>query len=404
MSENSFWKKVIPGLKKDDSKGTVYPISIYGKLPVYKDFLSAGLADDGARELRDFLDRSFSHRWSNDEDCKATRIPPHAFCLRLPTSKRVVTGLLWGSTDAGGLRTFPFVLFVSLPPGTDAVSVFDGVGPLLEKAEAVLDRFGGEDTSASVQDFYTASRGAQVTLALRPRKEAAQALADRGADASDFAASLLEDGAASFSSFHREALSAWRRAGVLRVPLGARPSRRSQMGFWLRSLEETPEKRPLVGWLYETAQGRGRASLLSRDLAPDDIFLLHPRRSLGGDVYEIGWPIPEEPVTAAPVALPEVLVEPIVVVPPLAAEPKDAALPSAAAIEHSPAPAPEAAMEPVLESPVPENPESAEKAVIAAMAAGDVAALVVPSPAEPAVSGLESAPEAAPQAETTDRV
>ncbi|MBL8112120.1 MAG: DUF2094 domain-containing protein, partial [Acidobacteria bacterium] len=246
MAENSFWKKVIPGLKKDDSRGTAYPISIYGKLPVYKDFLSAGLADDGARELRDFLDRSFSHRWSNDEDCKATRIPPHAFCLRLPASKRVVTGLLWGSTDAGGLRTFPFVLFVSLPAGTDAVSVFDGVGPLLEKAESVLDRFGSEDTSASVQDFYTASRGAQVTLALRSRKEAAQSLAERGADASDFAASLLEDGAASFPAFHREALSAWRRAGVLRVPLGVRPSRRSPMGFWLRSLEETPEKRPLA--------------------------------------------------------------------------------------------------------------------------------------------------------------
>lgn len=175
------------------------------------------------------------------------------------------------------------------------------------------------------------------------------------------------------------------------------------MGFWLRSLEETPEKRPLAGWLYESAPGRGRAALFSRDLAPDDIFLFHPRRALGGDVYEVAWPIPE-PVAAASVA-PEVLPEPVLAVPSPAAA--GAIEPSAAPVEAPPVPG--SVLSPEVVAPVPEPPgeqnaENAERAVIAAMAAVDVAALVVPSQTESEVPGQEAAPEAAPQAETTDRV
>ena len=43
-------------------------LHLYGKLPIYKDFISSGLTEEGAKEFRDWLGNGFSRRWANDDE------------------------------------------------------------------------------------------------------------------------------------------------------------------------------------------------------------------------------------------------------------------------------------------------------------------------------------------------
>jgi hypothetical protein len=80
-------------------------LQLYGKLPLAKDYLRIGCGDGAGRDLREWLDRTFG----TGRDQLVLHEP-----LRFigQGEKEPLQGILWPSSDAGGLRLFPFTLFV----------------------------------------------------------------------------------------------------------------------------------------------------------------------------------------------------------------------------------------------------------------------------------------------------
>ncbi|MGH9369724.1 MAG: type VI secretion system-associated protein TagF [Thermoanaerobaculia bacterium] len=264
------------------------PLHAYGKLPIYKDFISVGLTEPGAREFRAWLDRGFSHRWAADEAYRETEIPRHMFLLRLPESGASVAGCLWGSRDQGGLRRFPFTIFVTLAEGHRAADPLAATEylPLLERrSDAVARDFG---PGGSLADFYRAFRGTEfdlpVKLRERIRREARGDLEQ--VSISSFAAALFgEEAPGRWPALLAglEAISTEPRGDVaraVRIALSGGLSRARQLQFWLLWLSRSGSHRNRVsGLLYASGTAPGRAVLLFRDLRPEDIFLLHPTRT-----------------------------------------------------------------------------------------------------------------------------
>src|SRR5215813_9661547 len=144
-----------------------FGLNAYGKLPIYKDFISTGLTDPAAREFRAWLDRGFSHRWSVDDNYRDVAIEPHSFLFRLPDGKGFVAGSLWGSTDEGGLRRFPFTLFLSFPAGQSAADPLTAVEylSLVEaRARDLREQYGAGGSLASLYQTY---RGASLDCPLK---------------------------------------------------------------------------------------------------------------------------------------------------------------------------------------------------------------------------------------------
>src|SRR6185369_2956363 len=137
--------------------------SVYGKLPIYKDFLRHGLASQEAQAFRQWLDRGFSRYWDAEAACRDYVIGPHLFCLRFEGLGRRLVGGLWGSHDQGELRRFPFALFVSVPAGGafGDLAVLGILGQVAEKARDLRHALG---RASDVQGFYQIVREASLTL------------------------------------------------------------------------------------------------------------------------------------------------------------------------------------------------------------------------------------------------
>jgi type VI secretion system ImpM family protein len=261
-------------------------LNAYGKLPIYKDFISAGLTEPGAREFRNWIDRGFSHRWSADDAYRETEIPRHLFLLRLPDSGFFVSGCLWGSQDEGGLRRFPFTLFAAISEGhrgADPLTATESLEAMNRQADAVGRDFG---PGGSLAAFYRAYRGAELDLPVKPPKRIireAQSEFER-LTISAFAGALFGSEApvrwpallAGLRSFSAEPRDDGVRA--LRLPLSGSPSRARELQFWLLWLRAQRLRYAVTGLLYPPGNAPGRAALLFRDLRPEDIFLLHPSR------------------------------------------------------------------------------------------------------------------------------
>jgi hypothetical protein len=84
------------------------PLQLYGKLPLAKDYLRIGCGDGSAREMREWLDRTFGTARSATEQLVLGE--PLRFLGQ--GDKEPLQGCLWPSSDAGGLRQFPFTVFV----------------------------------------------------------------------------------------------------------------------------------------------------------------------------------------------------------------------------------------------------------------------------------------------------
>lgn len=84
------------------------PLQLYGKLPVAKDYLRIGCGDGSARDLREWLDRTFGTTRSSEDDLVLEE--PMRFLGQ--GAKDPLEGCIWPSADAGELRKFPFTVFV----------------------------------------------------------------------------------------------------------------------------------------------------------------------------------------------------------------------------------------------------------------------------------------------------
>jgi type VI secretion system ImpM family protein len=356
-----------------------YPFQAYGKLPIYKDFISVGLTDPAAREFRQWIDRGYSYRWAENEAYRDTLIPPHGFLLRLPESRACVAGILWGSSDEGGLRKFPFAVFLSFPSGQPAGDLFAALHYL-----AALERQCGEiregyAAGASLSAFYKAYRGAEFECALPTREQANRELKSALAalTVSELAESLF--GAAALErwpalAFEVEgAMSRADSAGAIRLPLSGALPRSREIGFWLRWLERpaAARKRSPAGLLYTAGRGPGRAAFFFRDLQSEDFLLLHPSERGQPGILDVGVVEVAGPVVTEAVPFPEALAgEPLVTTPretlsALVAPALDPVSQAAAAVPPAlePSPSPDPAPPAVVEAQEPAPPVPTPKQV-----------------------------------------
>jgi type VI secretion system ImpM family protein len=401
MAESSerpgLFRRLLQGGADEEKVRTArFPLQAYGKLPIYKDFISIGLTDAGAREFRQWLDRGFSYRWAENEEYRDTEIPAHGFLLRLPESRSCVAGALWGSSDEGGLRKFPFAVFLSFPisaPAAEPLAAVHYLAALERRCEEIRD---GYAAGASLSGFYKAYRGAEFECALKTREQAGRELKSAIGDfaVSDFAESLFGSRAAArWPAFLAELEDAANRSngpGAIRLPLGGVLPRSREISIWLRWLDrlDAKRRRPFTGVLYSSGRGPGRAVLFFRDLAPEDFLLLHPAHRGHPQVLDVG----------APEAVPVAAAAPEVTSPEAATAPPAPAMETAAA-EALPPEAPAAVPAPAMEAPdavpVAEVPPAAPAEV-----STEPASAPEPTAELPAAEALPfpdaQAPEAAP--------
>jgi type VI secretion system ImpM family protein len=292
----------------DDAPPTEsWPLFAFGKLPVYKDFISAGLTDDVSREFRDWLSDGFSKVWSARDDCRSAEIPLHAFLLRLPASRKMAAGVLWGSTDQGGLRKFPFALFTILPAGKAAAAVLTALDylPVFEsRAREIRRKY---DAGGSLADVYQELRGARIDVPLRTpeqvRSRLAEALASRRVG--PLARALFERDAESRWSALLSGLDAAARhpaagAAAFRVPLAEETSPLDQLKLWTARLGKASQAgQAPAGVLYRTGGSAPRGVVFFRDARVEDILLLHPEAIPTDFVEEIPPPAASRPPAEA---------------------------------------------------------------------------------------------------------
>lgn len=288
MAAWNLFSKLKEGLSGADGppRMETFALHLHGKLPIYKDFISTGFTEDGAKDFRDWIGNGFSRRWSLDEAYKGAEIPLHTFLLPMPGGKRSVLGALWGSHDEGGLRQFPFTLFSVVPQGRPVSDPFVALSCLEvfdERAAFIRRNF---SQGRSLSSFYETFRGARIEVPVkRPRKiaEAVEKEA-KGVTTGEFAESLLGDSAARlWPSFLERVRSACSHrpgegAGAVRIPLGNLLPAELQVQVWLTWLEAEGvlSDRGPSGVLVCRSGGRSRAVLYFRDLRPEDFLLLHP--------------------------------------------------------------------------------------------------------------------------------
>ncbi|MEO8053555.1 MAG: type VI secretion system-associated protein TagF [Acidobacteriota bacterium] len=257
-----------------------WPLFAFGKLPVYKDFISAGLTDDASREFRDWLSDGFSKLWSARDDCRSAEIPLHAFLLRLPASRRMAAGALWGSTDQGGLRKFPFALFTILPasrPVTSVLAALDYLAVFESRAREIARKY---DAGGSLADVYQELRGARIEVPLRTPEQIRLRLAEALARPriGPLARALFERDAETRWSALLSLLDAAARgpaagAAAFRVPLAEETPPIDQLKLWTVRLAKTSAP---TGVLYRTTGDAPRGVVFFRDVRAEDILLLHP--------------------------------------------------------------------------------------------------------------------------------
>ncbi|HXM80205.1 MAG TPA: TagF domain-containing protein, partial [Thermoanaerobaculia bacterium] len=282
-------------------------VNAYGKLPIYKDFISSGLTEPAAREFRAWLDKGFSHRWATDDGCRESEIPPYNFLVRLPDSRGCAAGSLWGSSDEGGLRKFPFALFLSFPGAhgaADPIAAVEYLGDLERRASELRFLFG---PGASLSSFYQAYRGAELDVPVRSREQVAREFRSElaGFSIGDFAESILGSRAPrAWPQLLAATAAASERGGALRLPLGGRLPRAREVEFWLLWLErqDAKRRRPVTGVFYPHGHNPGRAVFFFRDVVPDDFLLFHPTRTDLPQIYEALAHVPA--TTEAPVPPP----------------------------------------------------------------------------------------------------
>ncbi|MGE5347561.1 MAG: type VI secretion system-associated protein TagF, partial [Acidithiobacillales bacterium] len=273
----------------------LWPVYAFGKLPVYKDFISAGLTDEASREFRDWLSSGFSRHWSSREEWRGIEIPLHAFLLRLPGSRKVVVGALWGSHDQGGLRKFPFTIFSVLAPGKPEASALTALDylPVFEgRAREIRRKY---EAGGSLAEVYQELRGARIGVPVRTEEQLLSLLGE--------SLSTPRVGPLARALFGEEAVERWpalltgldgvaRRggdgAGAFRFPLADEPSPLRQLQLWtVRMTRASPAGIGPSGVLYRTGGEVACGVVFYRDLRPEDILLLHPAAAPTDFVEEI---------------------------------------------------------------------------------------------------------------------
>ncbi len=248
-------------------------VQLYGKLPIAKDYLRVGCGEGAARDLREWLDRTFGSARSDDDELRLSE--PLRFLGQ--GAREPLQGCLWPSSDAGEHRSFPFTVFVER---REKALQADLAAGNLSEAEAVwrvLDETRERCLGASDgQELLGAERGRELEVGAYERIGGAPADLDAWLDA------LFGD--ARLDGLHElfarlDELARARHAGPWRLPL----------------VRDLPARDQVIGWVV-VLRGVGA-------LAPDGVpTLFFPPRPLVAGAGTGTLVVAREPLDDARVA------------------------------------------------------------------------------------------------------
>jgi len=188
----------------------ILPVEVYGKLPIAKDYLRVGCSEGAGQAWRGWLDAGYS-------GSAAGSFPTLAAPLRFTTGSvwgEPLVGLLWPSSDAGGLRKFPLTFLVERrlkPARADAAAGFPTARALWRELAALK------------RSAETRPDGAAFLAAVRGRELDVETLAPAHGERFDFTSwKVAIDGASSGLASLLARLEELRRGGprpLLRLPL-----------------------------------------------------------------------------------------------------------------------------------------------------------------------------------------
>lgn len=200
-------------------------IQLYGKLPLAKDYLRLGFGEGAGIALRDWLDATFS----GGREAAPVLNWPARFLLG-DAWGGCMQGLMWPSSDAGGLRPFPFLLAVE----RQRRNVVEDLARALAGTGAVW-----RELATRQQQCSTCPDGKSLLAALRGVDVRVDELPALPAAAVDLEAWLLalwpESGRAGLEA-DLERLAAVAVGEPVRLPLAAGGSQRQQVLAWLEIL------------------------------------------------------------------------------------------------------------------------------------------------------------------------
>lgn len=230
------------------------PLQLYGKLPIAKDYLRIGAAEGAGLALRDWMDRAFS------PSAGAANAPGLAGALAFALGDSAappLLGIIRPSSDTGGLRPFPFALFVEHRRKALLQDLESGAGQSLALWQELERAVAEHSQHRDAQSFLTEMRGRSLDV---------ERIAPARAEAIDFAAWRNALNAAPDKDFLSELLATLRGLG--------------------RQAYDGPIRLPLVHGMPSVAQTQAwwialrECALVRRD-APPTVFLPAPSVAAG---------------------------------------------------------------------------------------------------------------------------
>jgi hypothetical protein len=220
------------------------PIQLYGKLPLAKDYLRVGASKGSGRALREWLDQSYS---SNSTRTGARDFPWPMRFIVFADDGDAALGSGWSSSDHGGERTFPFVVFVERRAKLLAAAVEDEMQGLDQLWREVEEFYAARVGFKNGESLLVAARGRSIVpdLAPSPRLERVDYASWLDALWPDQGQEGLVSTLASIARLGADGYS-----GPLRVPLVADLPALPQVSGWWTSLRGlgtwTPDRPPTV--------------------------------------------------------------------------------------------------------------------------------------------------------------
>lgn len=287
------------------------PLSLYGKLPVYKDFLRVNVTGPEATALRAWLDRGFSRFWEADDASRDVDLLPHGFLLHLPGAEGVVLGRLRGSHDAGGLRRFPLAVFVTQPAGKGAARTLALLHFLGQSLSALLAADQALASATGVEALYDRARELTLCGAVSDSEDVLAGLGEELRDRSeaDLASALYGPAADRLWPALRRLLARGAGSGRLavRLPTTGELPLVTQALLWASVLVgQEARKAPPVSVMLPLTDPAAGLVLLQRELRPDDALAFNPDGRSFEFVEDLRHQVPgagaAEPVSDRPLA------------------------------------------------------------------------------------------------------
>ncbi len=205
------------------------PLQLYGKLPIAKDYLRIGCGQGSAAAWRSWLDRAFSP--TGTQSSAPLLLWPARYVYQ-DDEHAPVLGTAWPSSDAGGLRKFPFSLLVERRPKALLKDTWRGFPRGATLWGVLRDLYARRSRHEDARDYISAMRSEELVCDPVDEKEA------KGADFHAWTQSLfpagrdgLEELLSRMCQLDRDGFR-----GPYRLPLAAGLPVRDQVHAWLTAL------------------------------------------------------------------------------------------------------------------------------------------------------------------------